>query len=152
MRKLNKLTELIKLIKMFKLQIITPDRIAYEEEVNALSVPSVTGQLGILPRHIGLLTTLTDGEIKIKKGTEEIFLAIGEGFLEVGADKTTILVTRAERALELDEKRILEARREAERSLAEKPSEEEAARYQAILRSTLVDLKLLRRRGKTKRL
>lgn len=138
---------------MFRLQIITPDRVAYEEEVNALSVPSVTGQLGILPKHVGLLTPLTDGEIKIKKGPEEIFLAIGEGFLEVGADKTTILVTRAAQAEELDERRVLEARSAAERALSEKPAPEEVARYQAILRSTLVDLKVLRRRrGKTKKL
>lgn len=138
---------------MFKLQIITPDRVAYEEEVDALTVPSITGQLGILPRHIGLLTPLADGEIKIKKGPDELFLAIGEGFLQVGREKTTILVTRAAHAEELDEQRILEARREAEKALAEKPSEEEAARYQAILRSTISDLKVLRRRKvKTRRL
>lgn len=136
-----------------QLVIITPDRIAYKEDVDAVSVPSVTGQLGILPRHIGLLTPLTEGEIKIRKGKDELFLAIGEGFLQVGREATKILVTRAAHAQELDERRILEARREAERALAEKAPEEEAARYRALLRSTLVDLKVLRRhKGKTKRL
>lgn len=138
---------------MFKLQIITPDRVAFEEEVDAVSVPSVTGQLGILPKHIGLLTPLADGEVKIRKAADELFLAIGEGFLQVGRDVTKILVTRAAHAEELDEQRILQARREAEKALAEKPAPEEAARYTALLRSTLVDLKVLRRRkGKVKTL
>lgn len=139
---------------MLHLQIITPDRIAYEEDVEAVSVPSATGRLGILPRHIGLLTPLVDGEIKIKKGKDEVFLAIGEGFLHVGRDVTKILVTRAARAAELDEQKILNARKEAEQALKEGVRDEaEAARYRAILRSTLVDLKLLRRhKGKTRQL
>lgn len=131
---------------MLNLQILTPEKIAYDGEADLINVPSMTGQLTILPRHIGLLTPLTEGVIRIGKGKEEFFFSIGEGFLQVGKAEVVILISRAYRAEELDEKKILEAKAAAEKILKEKPKGEELSHYQALLRRSLIDLKTLQRR------
>lgn len=130
----------------FLLEIATPERIAYAEEVDMVVVPGVEGQMGILPHHIPLYAQLQEGEVKINKGVEEIFLAIGGGFIEVSKQKVIILVTKAVHADELNEKEILEAKERAERILKEEPEGENRLAMEQLLRSTLVDLKLLQRR------
>lgn len=128
------------------LEIITPDRIAYTDDVDMVVVPSTMGTIGILPRHVPLFAQLTEGELKIRKGSEEFFLAIGGGFLEVTKAKVSILVTRAIHARELNEQEILKAKKEAEEALTRKPSGKELIAVQTLYRQSLVDLRLLRRR------
>lgn len=128
------------------LEIITPDRIAYTDDVDMVVVPSTMGTIGILPRHIPLFAQLTEGELKIRKGNEEFFLAIGGGFLEVTKAKVSILVTRAIHARELNEQEILKAKKEAEEALTRKPSGKELIAVQTLYRQSLIDLRLLRRR------
>lgn len=130
----------------FHLEIITPDRIAYTDEVEMVVVPSSLGTIGILPRHIPLFAQLNEGELKIKKGTEEIYLVIGGGFIEVTKSKVSILVTRAVHARELNEQEILKARREAEEALKRKPIGKELTAAQTLFRQSIIDLRLLRRR------
>jgi F-type H+-transporting ATPase subunit epsilon len=129
-----------------KLEIVTPERVAYSESVDMVTVPAVTGTLGILPRHIPLFAQLTEGELKIKKGSEEIFLAIGGGFVEVTKEKVMVLVTRAVNAKELSEQEIKRAREQAEEALKQKPTGKELAAAQALLRQSLVDSRILMRR------
>ncbi len=130
----------------FILEIITPERVAYTDRVNLVTAPAVNGTIGILPRHVPLFTQLTEGEIKIKKGSEEFYLAIGGGFLEVTKSKVLVLVTRAVHAKELNEQEIVKARQAAEDALKQKPIGENLAAAQAALRQSLVDLRILRRR------
>ena len=130
----------------FLLEIVTPDRVAYSEQVDMVVVPGLEGQMGILPHHIPLFAQLTHGEVKIVKGKEDIYLAIGGGYVEVMKDKVEVLVTRAKHTDELDEKEILEARARAEKILKEKPEGEDMEAAEQLLRSTLVDLKLFSRR------
>lgn len=130
----------------FLLEIITPDRIAYTDEVEMVVAPSVLGTIGILPRHIPLFAQLNEGELKIKKGTDEIYLVIGGGYIEVTKSKVSILVTRAIHARELNEQEILKAKREAEEALKRKPTGQELTSAQALFRQSLIDLRLLRRR------
>lgn len=133
----------------FLLEIITPERIAFSDHVEMLTVPSSTGQIGILPRHIPLFTRLVEGELKILRKNEELYLAIGGGFLEVTHDKAVILVTEAYNASEINEKEILEARKKAEEVLKSKPSGEALISAQTLFRRSVIALKLLKRKRGT---
>lgn len=133
-------------MSLLHLEIITPERIAYDEPVDMVVVPSVMGTLGILPRHIPLFAMLIEGELKIKKGNEDYYLAIGGGFIEVTREKVMILVTRAVKAHELNEQEILRAKKEAEEALKSKPAGKDLVLAQAMLRQSLVDMRILRRR------
>lgn len=131
------------------LEIVTPDKIAYcESAVEAINVPGTEGYLGILPDHTPLFTRLTEGEVKITVKGEEIYLAIGGGFLEVNHNKVTILVTRAVHAKELNEKEILAAQKRAFEMLKTKPSGDTLLEAQSLYRRSLLDLKILHKRKK----
>ncbi|MFC2066220.1 F0F1 ATP synthase subunit epsilon [Chloroflexota bacterium] len=103
-----------------RLDIVTAERMVYSEDVDAVIAPGVEGQLGILPHHAPLMTTLQPGELRVRKGGEEVSLAISGGFLEVRPDRVVVLADAAERAEEIDISRAEEARHRAEQRLAEK--------------------------------
>lgn len=127
------------------LEIITPERAAYTDSVSAVSVPTPQGMIGVLPKHVGLFTVLSEGEIKITSGTKELFLAIGGGFMEVGKERVSILVSQAVHADELNERAIKEAQDRARDILARKVKGEELAAAQAILRRSILEMKVVRR-------
>lgn len=129
-----------------KLEIITPEKTAFSEEVDMVTVPGTVGTLGILPKHIPLFAQLIEGELKIKRGADTYYLAIGGGFVEVTKTKVTVLVTRAVNAKELNEAEILKARKDAEVALKQKPSGQDLSVAQAMLRQSIVDMQILRRR------
>ena len=131
---------------MLQLEIVTPDRIAFSKAVDMVIVPSAKGALGILPRHIPLFAQLVEGELKIKTGSDEYYLAIGGGFIEVTKTKVIVLVTRAVNATELNEQAILAAKEKALAVLHEKPTGESLAAANLLLRQTIVDLRILNKR------
>lgn len=140
------------MISTLDLTIITPFGVAFSDQaITSVNVPSTEGYLGILPHHTSLFAQLTEGELKITKGGEDIYLAIGGGFMEILNNKVTILVTRAIHADKLNEREILEAQQRAEQLLKEKPTGEVLAEAQSLYRRSLVDLKVIRRkmRGKS---
>jgi len=99
------------------LEIVTPERLAYSDDVDMVLVPGIDGELGILPHHTPLVSLLGLGELKIRKGgTEESFAIIG-GFLQVRPDKVVVMAETADMASEIDLEKAQEARREAERAL-----------------------------------
>ena len=99
------------------LDIVTPERLVYSDEVDEVVAPGSQGELGILPHHAPLLTTLGLGELRIRKGgTEESFAIIG-GFLQVRPDRVVVMAETADMAAEIDLERAEEARREAEKAL-----------------------------------
>jgi len=116
------------------LEIVTPERIAYTDSVDMITVPGVDGILGILPRHAPLFAQLTEGEVKISKGNQELFLAIGGGFIEVMPKKVMILVTKAMYADELNETEINQAKIQALEALKQKITPQEKIIAQAMLR------------------
>lgn len=130
----------------FLLEIVTPERIVYSDQVEMVVVPSSLGTAGILPRHTPFFSKLEHGELKIKKSREEYYLSIGGGFVEVTREKVMVLVTRAINASELEEQEIIRAKKEAEEALKKKPAGEAWISAQTILRQSLVDLRILRRR------
>jgi F-type H+-transporting ATPase subunit epsilon len=99
------------------LEIVTPERLAYSDDVDMVLVPGVEGELGILPHHTPLVSLLGMGELKIRKGGQEDVFAIAGGFLQVRPDKVVVMAETASLAAEIDLERAQEARREAERAL-----------------------------------
>ena len=99
------------------LEIVTPERLAYEDDVDMVLVPGADGELGILPHHTPLVSLLGVGELRIRKGGEEESFAIAGGFLQVRPDKVVVMAETADLASEIDLEKAQEARREAERAL-----------------------------------
>jgi len=134
-----------------KLDIVTTERVVYSEEVDMIVAPGAEGQLGILPHHAPLMTTLQAGELRVKRGGEEDILAISGGFLEVRPDRVIVLADTAERAEEIDMARAEAAKQRAEQRLVDKgaPGLDEArvemALRRAMARLTVAD-KVKRRR------
>lgn len=130
------------------LEIITPESKVFSEEVEAVVVPGSEGELGILPQHIGLLVQLEPGELRVQNRGEELYLAVGGGFVEVSADKVSVLTDMAIREDDIDESAAEEAMRRAEAAMRdEKLHGEEYASVQASLQKSLAQLKVKRRRG-----
>lgn len=126
----------------FLLEIITPQRIAFSDQVVMVTAPSSSGVVGILPHHEPLFTRLVEGELKIAKDKEEFFLVIGGGFMEVTPEKTVILVTDAVHAHELNEKEVLEAQKRAEDALKAKPTGTQLIEAQNLFRRSTIALKV----------
>ena len=129
-----------------KLEIITPTAIVYSEDVNMVTLPAIEGQIGILPRHIPLLTQVVPGEIIVRKGSQESFLAVGEGLVEVTATSVAIVTDMAVPSDKIDEAKVEEARARAAARLQEKISDEEVASVNASLARSLAQLQVKRRR------
>lgn len=130
-----------------KFQITTPERVVYDDEVDEIVLPTQQGEVGILPHHIPLVSLLASGEIRIKKGSETIYMAVSGGFIQVKPNQVTVLADTAEREEEIDEQRAEEARRRAHELLNSKRAE--AADFAAIsakLEKELARLKVARRR------
>ena len=99
------------------LEIVTPERLAYSDEVDAVVLPGSEGELGVLPHHAPLLTTLGIGELRYRKGGQEESFAIVGGFLQVRPDRVVVMAETADMASEIDLEKAQEARREAEKVL-----------------------------------
>jgi F-type H+-transporting ATPase subunit epsilon len=129
-----------------KLDIVTAERVVFSDEVDEVVAPGVEGQLGILPHHAPLMTTLLPGELLVKKGGEEISLAVSGGFIEVRPDRIIILADAAEREEEIDIARAEEAKRRAEARLAEHAPGMDMGRAEASLRRSLTRIRVAERR------
>ncbi len=131
-----------------RLDIVTAERVVYSDEVNMVIAPGIEGQLGILPHHAPLMTTLQPGELRVRKDGEEFSLAISGGFLEVRPDRIIVLADAAERAEEIDIARAEEAKRRAEERLRERTPEVDAVQVEVALRRALTRLQVVKRRQK----
>jgi F-type H+-transporting ATPase subunit epsilon len=124
------------------LEIVTAERVVLSDEVDQINAPTKDGRIGILPRHMPLLTLLAPGELDIIKNGEVTPFAVSGGFLEVLPNRVTILADTALRADEIDEARAEEARRRAEEIIAQRRSDRETAEAEAELRRAMVELKV----------
>ncbi len=129
------------------LEIVTPERLAYSDEVDMVLVPGADGELGILPHHTPLVSLLGVGELKIRKGgTEESFAIVG-GFLQVRPDKVVVMAETADLASDIDLEKAQEARREAERALETGYHEgADLASARASLQQALLRIRVAERR------
>ena len=131
-----------------KLEIVTPDAKVFSDDVDMVTLPGVEGEMGIYPNHVPLMTQIVPGEIVARKGGQDFFLAIGEGFVEITGDHVAILSDMAVRAENIDEAQAEEARRRAESRLSEKLDDEESAAVQAALTRSIAQLKVKRRQAR----
>lgn len=98
-----------------KFEIVTPERTVLKEEIFQVTIPTKEGEITVLPNHIPLVGVLLPGVIElVNKDNSKEVISVSGGFVEVLKDKIVILADSAERAVELDEKRIEEAHKKAE--------------------------------------
>ncbi|HSO93481.1 MAG TPA: F0F1 ATP synthase subunit epsilon [Candidatus Dormibacteraeota bacterium] len=128
--------------------ILTVEGVRFDGEADFVVAPGSEGELGILPRHIPLLTPLAAGAVKVRNGNDEQFFFVSGGFLEVRPDTVTVLADAAERAEDIDEARAEDARRRAQSSIEQKASDVDLAAATAALARAEARLRLaeLRRR------
>lgn len=128
------------------LEIVTPERLAYSDEVDSVQLPGIEGELGVLPHHAPLVTLLKPGVLRIRQGPQETELAVGGGFMQVLPTQVTVLADTAERAEEIDEERAQQARERALAAIQNRAGTLEAAQAEESLRRSMVRLKLVQRR------
>ena len=129
-----------------KLEIVTPEKTAYSEDVEMVTLPGSEGELGVYPNHVPLLTTIHPGELRVLKGGRETFLAIGEGFVEITGSTVSVLTDMALDVSAIDEAAAEEAVARARAAMKEDLGKEEVASVQAALQKSLAQLHVKRRR------
>ena len=130
-----------------QLEIVTPERLAFSDQVDAVFCPGVEGELGVLPHHAPLLSMLGVGELRIRKGGDEEFFAIAGGFVQVRPDKVVVMAELADLSSEIDLEAAEEARNEAERAIRagfDEPADLERAR--AAMERALLRIRVAERR------
>lgn len=131
---------------MLHLKIITPRKIVLEEEVDSITAPSANGEITILPHHSNLFSLLVEGIIKIRKDKSEDFLAIGAGYLQTDGEKITVLVSRAYGQDEIDNELTEKALNDAKKILEKPIDKKQRDEASQILRRSIIDMKLLKKR------
>ncbi|MEK7673227.1 MAG: ATP synthase F1 subunit epsilon [Patescibacteria group bacterium] len=133
--------------KQIEFKIVTPERVLYQEMVEAVSIPTIDGQITILPNHIPLLAAVRAGEVMVKKAGKEEFFSVTRGIAEIDGHTITFLTDAAERAEALDEQRAEEARVRAQALMSEKRQDAEGyADAVAELERALSRVKIARKR------
>lgn len=128
------------------LQVVSPEKIVFEDEVAQVTVPTVTGEITILPGHVPLVSQLDHGEIVIHTGNKQISIAVAGGFLEVSKNTVSILADYAIQSTEINEQKAGEAKERAEKLMKEKTSERDFLEAQAIFRRAILELKIANKR------
>ena len=130
------------------LQIITPEKIAYKDKADQITLPTGNGDITIMANHIPLISTMKHGELVIKNDGREIPMAVCNGFIEVRGNCIIIMSDIAERVEEIDERKAEEAKKKAEDLLKEKDrmSDVAFADATAILEKSLARIRVARKR------
>ena len=129
------------------LEIVTPEKLAYSDEVDAVNVPGIDGELGILPHHAPLLSLLGLGELRIRKGGAIESFAIRGGFVQVRPDKVVVMAEMADLASEIDLEKAQQARQAAEEALRRGGDDAaDLASARAALQEALMRIRVAERR------
>jgi F-type H+-transporting ATPase subunit epsilon len=128
-----------------RLEIVTPEATVYSQDVEMVTLPAVSGQMGVLPQHVRLMTQMVPGEMIVRKDGRDDFLAVGEGLVEVTNERVSIVTNMAVAVESIDEAAAEEARQRAASRLKEKLSSEEVASVNASLARSLAQLNVKRR-------
>ena len=131
-----------------KLEIVTPEKVAYSDDVDGVVIPGTEGEMGVLPMHIPLMTMIHPGEIVVSKGNDRKYLAVGEGFVTIDQTSVKVLTDMAIEWEAIDESAAEAAVKRAEEAMARKHElgSEEAAAVQVALAKSLAQLHVKRRR------
>jgi F-type H+-transporting ATPase subunit epsilon len=129
-----------------RLEIVTPQATAFNEDVEMVTLPGADGEFGVYPNHVRLMTHIVPGQIVVQKDGAERLLAVGEGLVEVTATRVSVVTDMAIAADQIDEAKVEEARARAAARLREKISDEEVASVNASLARSLAQLQVKKRR------
>ncbi len=131
---------------MLHITVITPEKKLYEEEADELTVPTVLGEITILPQHVPLITQIAEGELTIKHKGKSHHMAIAGGFLELSKDKISILADYAIRSEDIDVTQVEEAKKRAAKLMEEKGTDEEMANARSVFVRAILELKIANKR------
>lgn len=138
--------------KKIHLKIVTPDKVLLDKEVDSVSIPTVEGEITVLPAHIPILAGMKPGELRIKEDKKEEFFSVMRGVAEVDGKTITILTDAAEYAEEIDEQRAEEAHKAAKELMTKKRDGEEGyTEAIADLERALSRIKIVRKRRRGSR-
>jgi F-type H+-transporting ATPase subunit epsilon len=131
-----------------QLEIVTPAAKIFSDHVEMVTLTGVEGEMGILPGHEPVMTQLAAGELTVRKEGQNIFLAVGDGFVQITGTRVAVLTDMAIKAEDIDEAAAEQARQKAEARLAQKLSDEESATVHAALVHATTQLKVKHRHKK----
>jgi len=129
--------------KTQRLEIVTPEKKVFSEDVSFLVAPGADGELGIMPEHAPLITALNIGLLRVEQEGKKFKVVLTGGFMEVRNNKVTVLADTAERTESIDAARAEAAKRRAEERLASKSPDIDVVRAEMALKRALVRLKAL---------
>jgi F-type H+-transporting ATPase subunit epsilon len=130
------------------LEIVTPEAKVYTDTIDSVVIPTVEGEIGILPGHIPLLTQVAEGELRVAKGAETQYLAVSGGFAQIEGDSVRVLAENAISEEKIDENAVEAAMKRAEQELATAKAldPQELEHLQGLVRYAGVQLALKRRK------
>lgn len=132
------------------LEIVTPEARVYSDTVDTVVIPTVEGEIGVLPGHLPLLSQVADGELRVTKGSNTAGLVIGDGFVQIQGDKVSILAEHAIEESAIDEDVVEKAMQRAQSAINEakgsKIDPAELERLESVVRFSVAQLGIKRRR------
>lgn len=130
------------------LEIVTPEARVYSDTIDTVVIPTIEGEVGILPGHIPLLTQVEHGELRVTKGAQTHWLAVSGGFAQIDNDRVSILAEHAITEEKIDETAVEAAMKRAEQQLREAKHLDpaQAEHLQNLVRYSGVQLAVKRRR------
>jgi len=132
--------------EMLRLEIVTPQATVFSEDVHMVTLPAIEGEMGVYPQHVRLITQIVPGEILVTVDGANRSFAVGEGLVEITANRISIITDMAIAAEQIDEALVEAARERAAARLRDKLSDEEVASVNASLTRSLAQLQVKRRR------
>lgn len=129
-----------------RLDIVTPEKLAFSDEIDSVVVPGAEGEMGILKAHAPIVSTLRPGELRYVKNGTESSLAVGTGVVEVSNDRVSVVTDMALGESEIDEAAVEKAIESAQKAMSEKLTPEDVASAQLALQKSLAQLHVKRRR------
>lgn len=130
------------------LEIVTPEAKVYSDTIDSVVVPTVEGEIGVLPGHIPLLTQVADGELRVTKGASTQLLAVSGGFAQIEGDTVRVLAEHAIDEAKIDENAVEAAMKRAEQELKEAKNidPQQYEHLQSLIRYSGVQLAVKRRK------
>ena len=130
------------------LEIVTPEARVYSDTIESVVIPTTTGEVGILPGHIPLLTQIEHGELRVTKNGQTQWLAVSGGFAEIEGDRVHVLAEHAITEEKIDEHAVEAALARAEQQLkdAKDVDPQQYEHLQSLIRYSGVQLAVKRRR------
>ena len=132
------------------LEIVTPKARVYSDTVDNVVIPTLEGEIGVLPGHLPLLSQVTDGELRVAKGSNTETLVIGDGFVQVQGDKVSVLAEHAIEENSIDENAVEKAMQRAQTELQDAKNSKidpaEIERLESVVRFSVAQLLIKKKR------